>query len=159
MSVYSHESHPAVCIGEFSIVSLNTSIRKGTKKAAVKQIVLRPDHGIEGDAHAGSWHRQVSFLAMEAIETMLQTLPELQPGDFAENITTRGVDWHTLPVGTRITIGKAELEITQIGKECHGNGCAIRQAVGDCVMPRMGVFARVLKKGEISSGHRGDYRY
>ena len=149
----------AATVGEFTIVSLNVSLKKGTRKQAVHSVTLVPDHGIAGDAHAGTWHRQVSFLADEAVQTMRRVLPGLAPGDFAENVTTRGVDWAALPVGTRIFLGSAELELTQVGKECHGDGCAIRQAVGDCVMPRKGIFARVITGGEVQIESRGHYRF
>jgi len=111
--------------------------------------VLKENHGIVGDAHAGDWHRQVSLLADEDIEAMRGKGVEIRFGDFAENITTRGVDLASLPVGTRLNLGPAELEVTQIGKECHSH-CAIYRAVGDCVMPRRGIFARVLRGGEVS---------
>ncbi len=135
----------------FSILSINISREKGVQKDPVSNGVLVANHGIEGDAHAGPWHRQVSFLAEEDIDTMRGNGIELEPGDFAENITTRGVLIGDLPVGTRLFIDDAELEITQIGKECH-HGCAIFQAIGDCVMPRKGVFAKVLRGGTISAG-------
>jgi MOSC domain-containing protein YiiM len=142
--------------GGFTVLSVNISSRTGEKKTPVEQAVLREGHGLEGDAHAGDWHRQVSLLAGEDIDTMRGRGIEIGFGDFAENITTRGVDLGSLPVGSRLTIGEAVLEITQIGKECH-HGCAIRQAVGDCVMPRRGVFARVVKGGRISRESRGAY--
>jgi MOSC domain-containing protein YiiM len=133
---------------EFSILSLNISDRTGVQKRPVARAVLREGHGIEGDAHAGSWHRQVSLLADEDIQTMRGRGIELRYGDFAENVTTRGIDLGALPIGTLLSLGTALLQITQIGKECH-HGCAIFHAVGDCVMPRKGVFARVLRGGEI----------
>jgi cyclic pyranopterin phosphate synthase len=136
--------------GPFTILSINVSERTGCRKTPVERAVLREGHGIVGDAHAGTWHRQVSLLAEEDIDGMRGRGIEIGFGDFAENITTRGVDLGTLPVGTRISMGDALLEITQIGKECH-NDCAIFKAVGDCVMPRRGVFARVLRGGEVSS--------
>jgi MOSC domain-containing protein YiiM len=134
----------------FRILAVNVSALQGEQKRPVERAVLRENHGIVGDAHARNWHRQVSLLADEAIDTMRGRGVELGFGDFAENITTRGVDLASLPVGTRLHLGSAVLEVTQIGKECH-QGCAIRQAVGDCVMPRLGIFARVLQGGEISS--------
>ena len=135
----------------FSLLSINISSRVGEQKTPVEEAVLRENFGIEGDAHARDWHRQVSLLADEEIDTMREKRPgfPLTPGVFAENITTRGIPLDTLPVGSRLFIGDAELEITQIGKECH-HGCAIFQAVGDCVMPRKGVFAKVLRGGRIS---------
>ena len=141
---------------EFSIVSLNISLKKGEQKAPTEEMELKVDHGIVGDAHAGDWHRQISLLADEDVETMRGNGIELNPGDFAENITTRGIDLCQLPVGTRLFIGETEVEVTQIGKECH-QGCAIFQAVGDCVMPRKGIFAKVIKEGRIDSESRCHY--
>lgn len=127
------------------IKSINISIRKGIKKTSVSEALLVENHGIKGDVHAGKWHRQVSLLD----DTSFQKMPiDLNPGDFAENITTIGIDVMNLPIGTRLHINKAVLEITQIGKECH-NACAIKSQVGDCVMPREGVFAKVIKGGKI----------
>ena len=135
----------------FSILSINVSTRVGEQKTPVEEAMLRENHGIVDDAHARDWHRQVSLLADEEIDTMRKKKPDfpLSPGDFAENITTRGIPLDDLPIGSRVFIGDTELEITQIGKECH-HGCAIFQAVGDCVMPRKGVFAKVLRGGRIS---------
>jgi MOSC domain-containing protein YiiM len=140
----------------FEIISLNVSREKGTVKNSVDEITLLEGLGIEGDAHAGAGKRQVSLLADEDIDTMRPALGTLVPGTFAENITTRGVDLSSLPVGTRLTIGEAVLEISQIGKECH-EGCAIREKAGDCVMPRKGVFAAVVKGGVISVEDTGHY--
>ena len=142
--------------GSFSILSINVSQRTGEQKSPVDRAVLKERHGIIGDAHAGDWHRQVSLLADEDIETMRGKGVDLRYGDFAENITTRGVDLGSLPVGARLHLGGALLEVTQIGKECHG-GCAISRAVGDCVMPRRGVFARVIRGGEIDRESRCHY--
>lgn len=133
---------------KFAVLSLNISEKKGEQKKPVDSIVLRPDHGIEGDAHAGNWHRQVSLLAEEDIDTIKGKGIDIDFGDFAENITTEGIDLGSLPIGTKLHMGDAELEVTQIGKECH-HGCAIFQTVGDCVMPRKGIFAKVLKGGAI----------
>ncbi len=135
----------------FRILSLNVSKRTGVQKKPVSSgsVTLGENHGIVGDAHAGDWHRQVSLLAAEDIDTMRGRGVEIGFGDFAENITTQGVDLAALPVGTRLYLGEAVLEVTQIGKECHSH-CAIYRAVGDCVMPRRGIFARVLKGGEVS---------
>lgn len=135
------------------IVSINISRQKGEKKSPVKTGMLRVNHGLEGDAHAGNWHRQVSLLARESIDKMRARGLELAPGDFAENFTTEGLDLPALPVGTRLRVGPALLEITQIGKKCH-QGCAIYQQVGECVMPREGVFARVLVGGQVRAGDR-----
>jgi MOSC domain-containing protein YiiM len=141
---------------EFSILSVNVSERTGVQKKPVERAVLREGHGIEGDAHAGDWHRQVSLLADEDVETMRNRGIELSFGDFGENITTHGIDLGALPIGTLLHVGLSLLEITQIGKECH-QGCAIYDAVGDCVMPRKGVFARVLRGGEIDRESRCHY--
>jgi len=134
---------------EFKILSVNISERKGEQKKPVSKIFLKENYGIEGDAHAGKWHRQVSFLANEDIETMRAKGVELDYGDFAENITTQGIDLASLPVGTRLFMGNAVVEVTQIGKSCH-HDCAVFRLVGDCVMPRRGIFAKVIKAGEIS---------
>lgn len=141
---------------EFRILSVNISKATGEPKVPVPSVTLRADHGIEGDVHAGDWHRQVSLLAEEDVDVMRQKGVELEFGDFAENITTKGIDLAALPVGSRLSIGEAVLEVTQIGKECH-RGCAIMQQVGDCIMPRRGVFARVVKGGMVSSATVGFY--
>ena len=134
------------------IVSIATSKKKGTRKVSVDEAFLRKEHGLEGDAHAGKWHRQVSFLASEEIDKARQSGLDVTFGDFAENIATTGIDWKNIPVGTRVQLGpEALVEITQIGKECH-NRCAIYYKAGDCIMPREGVFARVLKEGKIKCG-------
>lgn len=134
------------------VVSVNISEKKGTIKHPVEQIELRKGFGIEGDAHAGDWHRQVSLLDLSSFDKMHNNASvELKPGIFAENITTEGVDlWH-LPVGTRLEIGDTLLEITQIGKECHRH-CQVFRQVGDCVMPREGIFAKVITEGMIKAG-------
>ncbi len=133
------------------IVSVNVSLSKGVGKKAVPQVDLRPEHGITGDAHAGEWHRQISLLAVESIEEMNARGLSLKPGDFAENLTTQGIDLPSLPVGTRLRAGEVELEVTQIGKKCHSK-CAIYKSVGDCVMPRQGIFARVIRGGRLAAG-------
>jgi MOSC domain-containing protein YiiM len=131
------------------IVAVSISATKGVKKDNVPTARFLVNFGLEGDAHAGDWHRQVSLLAVESIDKMRRPGLDLKPGDFAENLTTRGIDIPHLPVGTRLRLGpEVELEVTQIGKACH-HGCAIKQAVGDCVMPREGIFARVLRGGLI----------
>lgn len=134
-----------------SVVAVCISERKGTIKHPVPEVRLRIRHGIEGDAHAGDWHRQVSLLANESVDRMKQVFPNIPIGAFAENILTEGLAVHELPVGTRLRVGEVLLEITQIGKECHAD-CAIRQQVGDCVMPREGVFAVVVEEGVIRPG-------
>ena len=134
------------------IVAINTSSTKGTRKKNVGQSRLIPDFGIQEDAHAGDWHRQVSLLASESIDKMVQLGLKVGPGDFAENITTQGLDLLGLPIGTRFRMGaQALLEVTQIGKVCHTR-CAIFYQAGDCVMPKEGIFARVLEGGEIQVG-------
>ena len=134
------------------IVSLAVSRKKGTRKTCVDSAVLVENHGLEGDAHAGEWHRQVSFLAQESIDKAKAQGLDVGFGDFAENVCTEGVDWPNVPVGTRFKMGtEALLEVTQIGKECH-NRCAIYYQAGDCIMPREGVFARVIKGGPIQNG-------
>lgn len=136
-----------------SIVSVNISDKKGVRKQPVEEATLLTDHGIEGDAHASSeWHRQVSLLAMESIGKMQYMGLDVVPGDFAENITTKGINLLKHPVGTKFTIGKnVEIEVTQIGKECHTK-CAIYYQAGDCVMPKEGIFAKVIKGGKIKTG-------
>ena len=134
-----------------SVVAVCISEQKGTQKHEVPEIQLKIDHGIVGDAHAGNWHRQVSLLAQESVEKMKAVFPDIPVGAFAENILTSGLTLYSLPVGTKIRVGEAILEITQIGKECH-QGCAIRRLTGDCVMPREGVFAVVLKGGTVRKG-------
>ena len=134
-----------------SVVAVCISERKGTQKHEVPDIQLKINHGIVGDAHAGNWHRQVSLLAQESVEKMKAVFPDIPVGAFAENILTEGLTLYTLPVGTRLQVGEVLLEVTQIGKECHAH-CAIRQQVGDCVMPREGIFAIVLEGGTIRSG-------
>ncbi|MFC1812534.1 MOSC domain-containing protein [Thermodesulfobacteriota bacterium] len=136
------------------IVSIAVSKKKGTRKVRVEEANILQDHGIEGDAHAGPWHRQVSFLAVESIEKACGQGLDVTFGDFAENIATSGVDWKNLLVGTRVKLGaSAEVEISQIGKECH-NRCAIYYQAGDCIMPREGVFARVISGGSIRCGDK-----
>lgn len=135
---------------KFKILSINISNKKGERKTPVPEAVLRDNFGIEGDAHAGDWHRQVSLLAQEDIEEMIKKGAKVTYGDFAENITTQGIDLANLPIGTILNVGEAVLEVTQIGKECHEH-CAIFRQVGDCVMPRKGIFIRVIKGGKINN--------
>ena len=135
-----------------TVVSVNISERKGTLKKPVPQVKLKLRHGIVGDAHAGDWHRQISLLAEESVDTMRARSPiSLDPGVFAENINTVGIDLKHLPVGTHLRIGETEVEVTQIGKECH-NDCAIKKAVGTCVMPTEGIFAVVVREGTVYPG-------
>lgn len=134
------------------IVSVNMSAQKGEKKHPVGSAYLREGHGIEQDAHAGDWHRQVSLLAQESIDKIRAAGMDVDCGDFAENLTTLGLILHTLPIGTRFKIGdQVVLRLTQIGKECHTR-CAIFTQVGDCVMPREGIFAEVVHGGEVRTG-------
>ena len=136
-----------------SVVAVCTSKKKGTKKHPVPEITIKENFGVDGDAHADcTTHRQVSLLAMESINKMRGKGYDLQPGDFAENITTEGIELASLPVGTKIMPGEeVVLEMTQIGKECHA-ACAIRKQVGDCIMPQEGVFARVVHGGRVKAG-------
>ena len=134
------------------VLSVNISEKKGTIKTPVAEIQLKLRHGIVGDAHAGDWHRQVSLLAEESVDTMRAAAPmDLPAGAFAENINTRGLALKTLPVGTLLKVGPAILRVTQIGKECH-NDCAIKKAVGRCVMPTEGIFATVEREGTVRPG-------
>ena len=131
----------ATCISE----------QKGVKKHPVPSIALEKDYGILGDAHAGKWHRQISLLPNESVDSLRDVIPDLKAGDFAENILTEGVSLKELPIGTVMQIGTAVLEVTQIGKQCH-NDCEIKQLTGRCVMPTDGVFAKVTQGGEIKPG-------
>ena len=134
------------------IVAVCTSKSKGERKTDVGQSELQKGFGLAGDAHGGDWHRQVSLLAIESIEKMRASGLDVGPGDFAENLTTRGINLYTLPIGTRLQVGaSALLEITQIVKECHDR-CAIYEQAGDCVMPREGVFATVIEGGSVKTG-------
>jgi molybdopterin adenylyltransferase len=134
------------------IKAISVSQKKGTKKETVPQAHLETDFGIMGDAHAGKWHRQVSLLSFESIATMAANGTRVSPGDFAENITTEGIDLKLLKSGDVLLLGgTVRLEITQLGKECHGH-CAIFDTLGDCIMPREGIFAKVTKGGVIKAG-------
>jgi MOSC domain-containing protein YiiM len=133
----------AVCISDI----------KGVQKRAVGEIALKINHGIVGDAHAGQWHRQVSLLGDESVDKLRAVVPDLAAGAFAENILTEGVTLYELPVGTRLRVGTALLEVTQIGKECH-ESCEIRKLAGDCVMPREGIFTKVLEEGVVRAGDK-----
>ena len=125
---------------------------RGVQKRPIEKAELRVDHGIVGDAHAGNWHRQVSLLGAESVSRMRERVDiELLPGAFAENILVDGLCVYKLPVGTKLRLGTALCEVTQIGKECH-HDCAIRKAAGDCVMPREGIFVKILQDGEVSVG-------
>ena len=134
------------------IAAICISDVRGVQKVSVPEAELREEHGIVGDAHAGSWHRQVSLLGTDSVEKMrLRTDVPLPPGAFAENILVEGLRVYELPVGTRLAVGCAVCEVTQIGKECHAD-CAIRRAAGDCVMPREGIFVKVIRGGTIRPG-------
>ena len=134
------------------IVAICTSQKKGTAKKAVDYAKIVENHGIEGDAHAGNWHRQISLLAQESIDKMTALgLSDLVPGTFAENITTQGMSLYTLPVGTVLALGACRVEVTQIVKECHQH-CEIYKKVGQCIMPHEGIFVKVLTPGEIFVG-------
>lgn len=134
------------------VVAVNISQKKGMLKHPVPEAHLQKDYGLQGDAHAGDWHRQVSLLAQESVDKMsARGAKGLTPGIFAENITTSGVDLYKLPIGTKLSINKALLEVTQIGKECHTH-CQVFQQVGMCIMPIEGIFARVLEEGTIRPG-------
>lgn len=131
----------AVCISE----------NKGERKKPVAAVELQVNHGIAGDAHAGDWHRQVSLLAQESIDKMRAMGLDVKAGDFAENITTSGIDLVSMPIGTPLKVGETLLEVTQIGKECHTR-CAIFYQAGDCVMPKEGIFAKVITGGMVKPG-------
>lgn len=135
-----------------AVVAVCTSRKKGVRKQPQDEVTLRPDWGIEEDAHAENWHRQVSLLAEESIAKMQAKGLNVGPGSFAENLTTRGIDLLSLPLGSRVAVGsEAILEITQHGKVCHDR-CAIYYQAGDCVMPREGIFARVIVGGPTKAG-------
>ncbi len=134
------------------VVDVCISEIKGTQKHKVKTVCLKPDYGIDGDAHAGKWHRQVSLLATESVSKLREKIDyDFPSGAFAENILTEGIELYTIPVGTMVKIGEALCEVTQIGKECHQD-CEIRRICGDCVMPREGLFVKVLEGGIVQSG-------
>ena len=133
------------------IVSVNLATEKGVRKLPQTEVVLVAGHGVRGDAHAGPWHRQVSLLAVESVQKMRDKGLDVNPGDFGENLTTAGIVIYELPIGARLSVGETLLEVTQIGKVCHDR-CAIYYAAGDCVMPREGIFVRVLKGGLLRAG-------
>ncbi|HSP47711.1 MAG TPA: MOSC domain-containing protein [Clostridiaceae bacterium] len=134
------------------ITAINISETKGVIKTPIEYGEFIVDFGLKGDAHAGKWHRQVSLLAQESIDKMIERgASDLVAGNFAENLTTEGIELFSLPVGTKMEIGEVLAEVTQIGKLCH-KGCAIRDLVGDCIMPREGIFVRVMEGGIIRPG-------
>lgn len=134
-----------------TVLATCMSEQKGTTKHQVPFLELKEDYGIIGDAHAGKWHRQISLLANESVDTIRKSGITLNAGDFAENILTQDIELKSLSIGTKIKIADTLLQVTQIGKECHNN-CEIKKAVGKCVMPTEGVFAKVLKGGKIQKG-------
>jgi MOSC domain-containing protein YiiM len=137
---------------EGRVVAVSISLEKGVKKTNIRSGKFINNYGLENDAHAGDWHRQVSLLAIESISKIQTKGLDVNPGDFAENITTEGIRIWELPVGTRMKLGEGALvKVTQIGKECHDR-CAIFHQVGDCVMPREGIFVRVIAEGEVKPG-------
>ena len=141
-------------INNFEVLSVNISEKKGTIKTPRPEITLN-EKGVESDAHAGDWHRQVSLLANESIQRFQKQLDrKLEFGEFAENITTQGIVLHETKPGDRLIIGDAILEVTQIGKKCHGSNCQIFQQVGNCVMPKEGIFAKVINPGIIKPGNK-----
>lgn len=135
------------------VVAICTSVKKGTKKKEVKEIELVEDFGLKGDAHGGKWHRQVSLLAKEEIDSFNEKGGKVVYGDFGENLVTEGIDLASLSVGDKIIIGDALIEITQLGKKCHDK-CEIFYSVGECIMPTKGIFGKVLKGGAISLGEK-----
>lgn len=139
---------------EGKVLAVNISEKRGEKKHDVHEALLKANYGIDIDAHAGDWHRQVSLLSLSSFNKMRVLGADVNYGDFAENITVEGIDVSTLPMGSKIKIGEALLELTQIGKECHNKGCAIKKQVGTCVMPLEGVFTRVLEGGLVKVGDK-----
>lgn len=133
------------------VVAVCTSAAKGVRKSPAEVITLEVGTGVVGDAHAGAWHRQVSLLPVEAVDELREVLPGLAPGDFAENVLTRGLELKVLPVGSVLSLGEALVAITQIGKQCH-NDCEIKRLVGKCAMPSEGVFGVVIRGGEVRPG-------
>lgn len=137
---------------EAKVLAVNISEKRGEKKHDVGKAYIKTNFGIDIDAHAGEWHRQVSLLSLSSFEKMRKLGADVYYGDFAENITVDGIDVATLPVGTTLQVGETLMELTQIGKECHNKGCAIKQQVGTCVMPTEGIFTRVLQGGWVKVG-------
>ncbi|HBP66375.1 MAG TPA: MOSC domain-containing protein [Desulfosporosinus sp.] len=134
------------------IIAVCTSQKKGMKKKNVGEAILKVGFGLEGDAHGGDWHRMVSLLGVESIKKMTDKGVDVGPGDFAENLTTEGLELFTLPIGTKLKIGETSIgEVTQIGKECHTK-CQIFKQLGECVMPKEGIFIRLLEGGVVRSG-------
>ncbi|NMC27698.1 MAG: MOSC domain-containing protein [Syntrophomonadaceae bacterium] len=142
--------------GTGEVLAVNISEKRGIRKHNLDKAYLRADWGIEADAHAGDWHRQVSLLSLSSFDKMRAMGADIDFGDFAENLTVTGIEVATLPIGTRLQVGEVEMEVTQIGKECHNKACAIKKQVGTCVMPIEGIFARVLNSGWVGIGDRID---
>lgn len=141
------------------VTAINISEKKGIPKRTIKEGNFIQEHGLEGDAHAGKWHRQVSLLGNESIQKMKDLGVEgLCTGKFAENITTEGIELWKLPVGTKVKIGETLQEVTQIGKKCHAK-CEIFQQIGNCIMPTEGIFTRVIKGGKIKNGDEIEISY
>ncbi len=134
------------------VLAVNISEKRGIKKHDIGEAFLKADYGIDIDAHSGSWHRQVSLLSLSSFEKMRNMGADVSYGDFAENIVVGGMDVVNLPVGTKLRLGEALLEVTQIGKECHNHACAIKKQAGSCIMPVEGIFARVLESGRVKTG-------
>ena len=134
-----------------SVVAVCISEQKGVRKHEVPEIIIKKGEGLVGDAHGDDPKRRISLLGIESADKHRELFPELKPGDFAENILTEGLVLYELPIGTRLQVGATELEVTQIGKECH-HGCEIRRLTGDCVMPREGIFAEIITEGKIRPG-------
>jgi MOSC domain-containing protein YiiM len=134
------------------VMAINISEKRGIKKHNIDKAYVKADWGIAADAHSGEWHRQVSLLSLSSVEKMRAMGADVHYGDFAENLTVDGIDVSVLPLGTRLKIGEVEVEVTQIGKECHNKACAIKKQVGTCVMPVEGIFARVLSSGWVKTG-------
>jgi MOSC domain-containing protein YiiM len=134
------------------VLAVNISEKRGIKKHDVGEAFIKADWGIEIDAHSGDWHRQVSLLSLSSVEKMRNMGATIEYGDFAENLTVDGIDVATLPIGTVLQIGEVQMEVTQIGKECHNKACAIKKQVGTCVMPIEGIFAKVLSSGWVRNG-------
>jgi MOSC domain-containing protein YiiM len=150
--VNEQQKHTQITVGATgTVLAVCTSEKRGIRKRNINQAELRPDWGIVGDAHAADWHRQVSLLAWESIEKMRAVGLNVSEGSFAENITTEGMSLIDLPVGTRLRMGEALVEVTQIGKVCHDH-CAIYEQAGDCVMPREGIFVRIHEGGQVKVG-------
>ena len=140
-------------MAEATIEAICISAKKGIVKREIDEVFFEDDWGIQQDAHAGKWHRQVSLLAGESIDRVKEKLPTLKNGAFAENIITRDIDLAAVKIGDQLHLGnEVVLEITQIGKKCHNDGCAIKKATGNCIMPKEGLFARVIKGGNLKKG-------